>query len=255
MASLSRLPIPYESDENFVHIISGLLSDTECDAIIQKHSADMVPHNLTLTRRLRSVFEDEELSNTIWERLNPFYGNINITDEKGCRWLASGCNARFRFCRYEQDCGFEPHIDGRRLASIDSQSFMTVNIYLKSVPPEDGGSTRVLSPSALEDGTYPVLGQVHPVKGSAAVFRDSLFHDGENLRRGVKYLLRTDIMFSREVPFDLDAACAGLESKAKGTLALEMAVRLEDGNNSAEAMQWYRKAYKLCPELEFAGTD
>lgn len=107
----------------------------------------------------------------------------------------------------------------------------------------------------LKDGTYPVLAQIHPIKGSAAVFRDSLFHDGETLLRGEKYLLRTDIMFAREEAFDLDVACMGLDNHAKGVVALKIAVKLEDGNNPTEAMQWYRKAFKLCPELESTGDN
>lgn len=101
MPSLSRLPLSDETDENFVHIISELLTDAECDSIVQTYSATMVPHDLTLTRRLRRVFEDEVLSNRIWERLAPFYGDTSITDEDGCRWLAFGCNLRFRICRYD----------------------------------------------------------------------------------------------------------------------------------------------------------
>ncbi|KAF9066717.1 hypothetical protein BDP27DRAFT_1423621 [Rhodocollybia butyracea] len=250
MPFLSHLALPNQSDENFVHIISDLFTASECDKIIQGYSADMVPHDLTLTKRLRCIFDDDDLSNLIWKRLKPFYGTTSIVDKDGCRWLASGCNSRFRFCRYVPGSGFEPHVDGRRLASVDSQSFMTVNIYLNSVSLQDGGSTRVLSASAAADGAFPVLAKIHPVKGSAAIFRDSLFHDGETLQGGEKYLLRTDILFSREIPFNLDAACEGLDNETKGKVAYEIAGRLEDGNNATEAIQWYRKALKLCPGLE-----
>jgi hypothetical protein len=129
---------------------------------------------------------------------------------------------------------------------------MTVNMYLNTVLPEHGGATRILSPSATgsTDGGHEVLGKVQPVEGSAAVFRDSLYHDGEALGAGLKYLLRTDVMFARDEPFDLDVAYAGLSNEEKGRRALDWAVRLEDGGNRDLAVVWYKKAFRLCPALD-----
>jgi hypothetical protein len=129
---------------------------------------------------------------------------------------------------------------------------MTVNMYLNTVLLEHGGATRILSPSVTGsiDGRHEVLGKVQPVQGSAAVFRDSLYHDGEALGEGVKYLLRTDIMFTRDEPFDINVACAGLSDEKKGRKAFEWAVRLEDGGNRELAVAWYKKAFRLCPALD-----
>ena len=129
---------------------------------------------------------------------------------------------------------------------------MTVNIYLNTVLPEHGGATRILGQSATGtvDDTLDILGKVQPVEGSAAVFRDSLYHDGEALVAGVKYLLRTDIMFVRDEPYDLNVACAGWSDEEKGRKALKWAWRLEDGGNHEMAVAWYKKAFRLCPALE-----
>jgi hypothetical protein len=129
---------------------------------------------------------------------------------------------------------------------------MTVNIYLNTVVSEHGGATRILSQSATGavDDTLDVLGRVQPVEGSAAVFRDSLYHDGEALVAGVKYLLRTDVMFVRDEPYDLNAVCAGWSDEEKGRKALKWAGRLEDGGNHEMAVAWYKKAFRLCPALE-----
>jgi hypothetical protein len=129
---------------------------------------------------------------------------------------------------------------------------MTVNIYLNTVAPEHGGATRILSQSATGtvDDTLDVLGKVQPVEGSAAVFRDSLYHDGEALVAGMKYLLRTDVMFARDEPYDLNVACAGWSDEEKGRKALKWAWRLEDGGNHEMAVAWYKKAFRLYPALE-----
>src|ERR1700757_3498185 len=99
--TLTCLPLPHPSDENFVHVISNLLTPTECAALIQEHTSSMIPHDLTLTSRLRKIFDDEGLAETLWNRLEPFYGSIQIVDEDGCRWTASRLNTRFRFAKYE----------------------------------------------------------------------------------------------------------------------------------------------------------
>jgi tetratricopeptide (TPR) repeat protein len=122
---------------------------------------------------------------------------------------------------------------------------MTVNIYLNTVRPENCGATRV-----LDGSDNKVLGKVQPVQGSAAVFRDSLWHDGEEVRGGVKYLLRTDVMFIRDEPYDFDSLYADLGREEKARKALALAVRLEDGKNQQEALTWYRKAYRIWPDLD-----
>ena len=83
-------------------------------------------------------------------------------------------------------------------------------------------------------GEFGVLGAVQPVLGGASVFHDSLFHDGEVLREGVKYLLRTDIVFEREEEFDFEGLYGGLSKEEKGGKALEIARHLEDGGSGGE---------------------
>jgi hypothetical protein len=126
---------------------------------------------------------------------------------------------------------------------------MTINIYLADVPSSSAGATRFLST------TNEVLAAVQPVLGQALLFRDDVWHDGEELKEGVKYLLRTDVMFWRDEEFDFDRLCEGSEggeemgNERRGRRALAIAEGLEDAKRGGEAIEWYKKAYRLWPAL------
>lgn len=64
-----------------------------------------------------------------------------------------------------------------------------------------------------------VLAKAQPIQGSAALFRDSLWHDGEELLGGVKWLLRTDVMYERVVPIDFEALYKSLSEEGKAERA------------------------------------
>lgn len=65
---------------------------------------------------------------------------------------------------------------------------MTLNIYLNTVPSECGGATRFLSSlDPMNSVKQVVLGKSQPMQGSAAIFRDDLWHDGEEVMEGNKW--------------------------------------------------------------------
>lgn len=84
------------------------------------------------------------------------------------------------------------------------------------------------------------------------VFRDTVWHDGEDVRgKGAsKYLLRTDVMFERECVWNEERVWGGLGKEVRGRRCLEVAAGLEDAERGGEAVGWYRKAFKLWPGLE-----
>lgn len=78
----------------------------------------------------------------------------------------------------------------------------------------------------------------------ALVFNHGLLHEGDALLSGKKYILRSEIMFSRVDP---------LETSPKETEAIELkrqAELLESQDQPYEAVRLYRRAFKLCPEIE-----
>ena len=87
---------------------------------------------------------------------------------------------------------FKPHTDGFLHVSSQERSFLTVLIYLNNVGNTDynGGGTRFLPTRSTAP---PAV--VRPVMGSMLCFDHHLYHEGEALQSGWKYVLRADIMF------------------------------------------------------------
>lgn len=264
------IPLPTDSPTKWLNIASNLLSTSECADLIDQHSPYLEPQAVSFTSRSRYIFQDESLASTIWTRLHPFYNTLSFADGDGYEWTPSHVNDHFRFCKYVAGDGFTPHVDGEKLLAPDTQTMVTLNIYLNTTPIEAGGATRILVPTDLDgktpsedlvefrDRCYKILHSTYPVAGSAAIFPSGgPLHDGAVLLAGEKYLLRTDIVFQRSPAFRLEMerlnGLTGAErdvvAEELGRKALDLAIRLEDGGY-AGAWEWYKRAFRLCPKLE-----
>ena len=125
-----------------------------------------------------------------------------------------GINARLRLYRYSPGAIYRPHVDGAWPGSGtkkeesggetyeydhygDRWSRLTFLVYLN----EDfgGGCTTFYTPSPRE-GRLEAR-SVEPRRGAALVFPHggdcgSLVHEGSNVTRGAKYVIRTDVLYS-----------------------------------------------------------
>lgn len=124
------------------------------------------------------------------ERIEPFAMN-------GGRNPAVGVNDRFRFLRYTEGQYFKPHFDGSyQRPDGRSRSMVTVQLYLNEGM--EGGATTILSPSVI-DHDYDedeVIAKVVPKVGRVLLFDHKTMHEGALLTGGVKYAVRTEIMYS-----------------------------------------------------------
>lgn len=93
-----------------------------------------------------------------------------------------------------------------------------------------------------------VLASVVPEPGLCMLFfQPGLLHEGEDLHSGLKFILRTDVMFSRDPA--TKPVLSPDQSRALELLA--QAERAEEGREHDLACSLYRRAYKLDPRLEF----
>ena len=97
---------------------------------------------------------------------------------------AVGINERFRGYKYTVGQRFAPHYDGAFVRSPREASELTLIVYLND--DFTGGTT-----------DFPHLGlRVQPRAGRALLFQHLLLHEGCAVEAGVKYALRTDVMYA-----------------------------------------------------------
>jgi len=126
----------------------------------------------------RLIYDNTDLAVELWERIKGFVPKETYLGK------AIGLNERFRFYRYYPGQEFKPHQDGSFIRNIHEWSSFTFMIYLN----EDmiGGATKF--------GTL----SIQPKMGKALIFKHELIHQGCKVIEGVKYVLRTDVMYRRK---------------------------------------------------------
>ncbi|WP_255405155.1 2OG-Fe(II) oxygenase [Tenacibaculum sp. MAR_2010_89] len=90
----------------------------------------------------------------------------------------------FRVYKYSSGQRFKMHIDGSFKRNLNEESLFSFLIYLND--DFEGGETE-----------FRKLFTISPKKGTALVFKHRLMHEGKEIISGIKYILRTDIMYKR----------------------------------------------------------
>ncbi|KAI1267995.1 prolyl 4-hydroxylase [Xylariaceae sp. FL1019] len=157
---------------------------------------------------------DQTFHDTLWDRVSP-----HIPSHVGGR-KARGINRRFRVYRYVPGAEYRLHFDGgwppsgvdpktgayvydASPAGSKQSSLFTFLVYLNDE--FEGGETTFFTPSIREGvmNAHPV----RPTMGSVALFphgdaKGALLHEGTGVRKGAKYIIRTDVVF------DVEPTCA-----------------------------------------------
>ncbi|KZV85051.1 hypothetical protein EXIGLDRAFT_654425, partial [Exidia glandulosa HHB12029] len=134
---------------------------------------------------------------------------LGVHAKKKQRWRFTRLNERMRFLRYEKGMFFREHCDGSYWETkTGERSFYTLHLYLDdsieglSSDPfasKGAGSSNVeLSGGATTFYTDDMKAQidVFPRAGRVLIFQHrALLHAGADVHAGVKYTMRTDLMF------------------------------------------------------------
>jgi prolyl 4-hydroxylase len=172
--------------EAFLFVIEDFFTSHECDELIiwselkgYEEAKVQVRGQEVMMKAVRNNsrinFIDFDLANRIWEKFKPFAVNRFANSE------VLGLNEMFRFYKYEKGERFKKHIDGSYIRNEEEASYFTLMIYLND--DFEGGET------VFQDHN------IQPKKGMALVFYHGMKHSGEEIKAGIKYVLRTDIMY------------------------------------------------------------
>lgn len=97
---------------------------------------------------------------------------------------------------------FGAHCDAAYHRDSQEKSFYTANIYLNDVLAGSGGATRFWEETTCgSDNDRLLVLSINPEAGLGVLFRqpsdEFLLHDGEELKSGLKYLFRSDVMYRK----------------------------------------------------------
>ncbi|PJJ60979.1 prolyl hydroxylase family protein [Hymenobacter chitinivorans] len=176
----------YTALTNSIFLIEDFLTRQECleyialsetlgyelAAVNTAAGARVKPH---IRNNSRAFYQSEDLATRLWDQVRPF-----VPAQLG-PGHACGLNELFRFYRYQRGHQFRGHFDGSYQRSATEASCFTFMVYLNDN--FQGGDT-----------TFRDL-RVQPRQGMALVFLHSLYHAGSEVTQGVKYVLRSDIMY------------------------------------------------------------
>jgi prolyl 4-hydroxylase len=185
----------YVRDDDFDHTaplvftVAGALDAAACGAMIARIEAlGPAPAPITtaagfvmrpdIRNNTRVMFDDVALAAELFGRLS------GALPARLFGRRAVGVNERFRCYRYEPGQYFAPHADGAFRRHHHERSELTLMVYLNDG--FTGGATDFLDHGAT----------VVPRAGTALLFQHQLIHEGCAVVSGVKYVLRSDVMYA-----------------------------------------------------------
>lgn len=252
---------------NRVLIIRNLLTEGECQQIIDViDSAALIPGSAKTFVRDNYVtaVDDEDASSDLFDRITASLrgageDTIRCNSENASSFLDNGCgmkglwelhslNPTLELVKYFSGGHFAAHYDGDTVVDAPTlRSFKTFMVYLNDE--YDGGETNF---GEYEDATdtKPHISKdlVHTSfkarRGDCIIFDHKLWHEGQSVREGRKYLIKSNLMYRSTV----QEPDLSLEAQAS-RLYYEGVAHDKEGLTE-EAISKYRKAYKLCPAVE-----
>ncbi|KAL9597595.1 MAG: hypothetical protein Q9219_005034 [cf. Caloplaca sp. 3 TL-2023] len=220
----TRLP---EYDGLYAVILDNVLTKAECDDLIRAAEArtngvwEQAMINVGMGQQKlitdardcgRIIWDDRDVVARIWSRVKDCVPEIQVLKgmarvtgngpaRRGETLVTSRLNERMRFLKYTKGQYFRPHCDGSYVTPDgDEISYFTLHLYLNEQEPlvpgakVEGGATRFHSLSWDEEKYFDVEAKT----GRVLIFQHrDLLHSGDDVRNGVKYTLRTDLMFKK----------------------------------------------------------
>ena len=189
--------IPLLPDSELIcFVVRGAFSLAECAALLPAEVRDNfesahASYPTYYRNNDRLVVDSPELAARLLAAIRPILPAQLPADGVNGNWQLRELNPRLRYCRYAAGQYFHRHLDGVYHQSATVQSRLTFMIYLNDGAEFEGG--RTLFYRSKTDAQ--VWAEYQPVMGDLIVFDHTIWHEGEELTAGQKFVLRTDILY------------------------------------------------------------
>lgn len=227
---------------NGAFLLHKVLSVNECHSIVDEvfcnDGASLDDANPVLWREwaenpqeeykklgIRIIRKSEAYSAALFERVKDALPKVvdTVTSKEKLTWELTGLSERIRFIKYDAGQQFPPHTDGPYVKSDTVTSHFTVLFYLD----KSGGTFSLTSDFRggelyflKDNGKTPArIAKVSPEPGLVVVFPHRTLHEGNSLKSGHKYLIRSDVMYtiSKREPLASPSPSSPAETKAHPT--------------------------------------
>lgn len=180
MAKFRHVEENFYTDEECAELIKFSEDQGYAEALIRARGEGEVM-NKDIRDNDRVIWDNHEMAETLYQRVK------DLVPQNIDGWVPSGLNERFRFYRYKDGQKFKPHMDGAFKRSDTNLSLVTLLLYLNG--DFEGGATALIGLNEM----------VQPKKGMLLLFDHKILHAGLAVTSGVKYVLRTDVMFTKTI--------------------------------------------------------
>jgi predicted 2-oxoglutarate/Fe(II)-dependent dioxygenase YbiX len=176
-------------DRKYKNIINNFLTEEECNNLIQ--FGDDSGFELSKIRTGQGDIIREDIRNN--DRVIVKDGGViadelfeKVRDELPeviGQWQLKGLNEQVKIYKYTKGQQFKMHRDAPYVRHDNEQSFLTMMVYLNEG--FEGGDTFFLDQ------------QVKSETGKCLIFWQDQLHAGMEVTEGVKYAIRTDVMYEK----------------------------------------------------------
>lgn len=220
----------------FAIVLEHVLSPSECAVLLKlaeasahtqgwkpamlNYGGNIEAMNTEVRNNDRIIWDSREIVGRLWERCCTVPGFRDLLGEvvpdttqpkhplidSTATWAFTRPNERMRFLRYGPGQYFKRHCDGA-YEEVDAEtgkhekSFYTLHLYLNQDEELEGGATSFHLPARYggsaktpDEKTLDVESRL----GRVLIFQHKrLLHSGAEVTKGIKYTMRTDLMYER----------------------------------------------------------
>jgi prolyl 4-hydroxylase len=172
--------------EPLLWCVENVYTEAECrDFVdfIERSSPTLATNNPLYRDQDRVIADNSEIAEELFRRLRP-----HLPEQIDTLRLV-GLNDHLRMYRYRVGQRFEPHMDHWYCPGENQVTLHTVLAYFNDN--FEGGETRFLE---------QIERTIIPKRGMVAIFQHKLRHEGCPVRRGMKYAMRSDVIYEGPEP-------------------------------------------------------